>query len=375
MHKATNVGRLSSEERKELVTRLLKSQNGLCYICNKAIDPKHDRIAIDRIRPRAQGGPNDQSNLGVVHDSCNRLTGSMPTHVDFQLLENALDFVLSAAEHAKKNTPRDLKYAILHIAAGIELLLKARLEKEHWSLLFANVDQADEASLRSGDFVSVDFKAAPKRLKGIAGIVLPETTLKQLAELYATRNKVQHLAIRIPMAQVRALVGQGHNFVLDFVKENLAKEAKPYEKEMKAIREQVAELEGFIAARLTAIKPQIDAANRLIECPRCLQETLEVGSDEPHCLYCEYECDWETLARERSETGEILRCPGCGEMSCTFVVFNNDDAGWYCLNCDVRYDSTGDESYTPCPRCGEGLVKGDGGMCSDCWHQVMSKDD
>ena len=58
------------------------------------------------------------------------------------LVENSLDFFLNAAEYAARYDPLSWKYSILHLADGVELLFKARLEKEHWSLLFADINQA-----------------------------------------------------------------------------------------------------------------------------------------------------------------------------------------------------------------------------------------
>ena len=58
------------------------------------------------------------------------------------LLANGLDFILGAAERAAIGAPRDLKYAMLNLVDGVELLVKARLEQEHWTLLFDQVGQS-----------------------------------------------------------------------------------------------------------------------------------------------------------------------------------------------------------------------------------------
>jgi hypothetical protein len=50
------------------------------------------------------------------------------------LLDNTRDYFPSAAEDDRKGDLRSLKYSILHIAASVELLLKARLFQEHWYL-------------------------------------------------------------------------------------------------------------------------------------------------------------------------------------------------------------------------------------------------
>src|SRR2546426_9855541 len=67
-----------------------------------------------------------------------------PDQVHFTLLENGLDFVWSAVEHLSVATSkRELKYALLHLVSGIELILKERLRREDWKPLFpaAECDQ------------------------------------------------------------------------------------------------------------------------------------------------------------------------------------------------------------------------------------------
>lgn len=86
------------------------------------------------------------------------------------LLENALDYFLSAAEYARQDDVRSLKYSLLHSVASIELVLKARLFKEQWPLIFADVDKADLSALKSGDFKSADSQTVIERLKKIATV-------------------------------------------------------------------------------------------------------------------------------------------------------------------------------------------------------------
>lgn len=68
------------------------------------------------------------------------------------LIENALDFILSALEHAQVDEARSLKYAVLHLSDGVDLVLKEKLRREHWSLLFADINKASESALTSREF-------------------------------------------------------------------------------------------------------------------------------------------------------------------------------------------------------------------------------
>ena len=68
--------------------------------------------------------------------------------------------------------PRNLKDAVLHVANGTELLFKARLAEEHWTLIFANPDEASHEKLAGEDFRSVRFsRKHVDRLDKIAGKV------------------------------------------------------------------------------------------------------------------------------------------------------------------------------------------------------------
>lgn len=293
----------------------------------------------------------------------------MKTVLELNLVENALDFVLSAARYARSTAVHDPKYAILHLSAGIELLVKARLGNEHWSLLFADVDKATERDLKLGKIRSVDFGTACKRLERIVDLKLADDELRHLNELRRIRNQVQHFAFKIDIGLVRSLVAKGHNFVLDFVRDNLADEARTNHEKINAIRRELQELESFIDERLAALQPRLTAAGRLRECPNCWQETLVVDNGEPICLFCERDLDWKTLAERMSETGEVAVCPKCGECGCTLVAFNIDDAGWYCVACETRGD------YCRCSKCEDSLVNDDAGLCSNCWDDVMSRNE
>ena len=68
--------------------------------------------------------------------------------IQLSMLENGLDFIRSGLKSiASPQSKFDLKYAVLHLSAGIELVLKDRLRREDWTLIFDDVTQADERKL------------------------------------------------------------------------------------------------------------------------------------------------------------------------------------------------------------------------------------
>jgi hypothetical protein len=130
----------------------------------------------------------------------------------FPLLENGLDFLASAVallgdepahgqhavvpEAAQPRGPgsREFKYALLHLAAGIELVLKERLRRVHPSQVLVKPESFDQAKYDIGDFKSVSPGQAVDRLRE-HGVVISDHDAAKLRQLIAKRNKAQHFSI------------------------------------------------------------------------------------------------------------------------------------------------------------------------------------
>jgi hypothetical protein len=102
------------------------------------------------------------------------------------IFENAIDFLEKSLEEFKESP----KYSVLHFAIAVEILLKARLAIEHWSLVVQK--NANKASYLKGDFLSVNLDEAVKRLRDIVGENISDTEFKSFKRLAAHRNKVIH---------------------------------------------------------------------------------------------------------------------------------------------------------------------------------------
>jgi len=293
----------------------------------------------------------------------------MSTKIEFELADNAFDYVLSAAEYAKRGTPRDLKYAILHLFAGIELLLKARLYSHDWKLLFANITKADQDALKSGDFRSVDFENGCDRLTADVSIEIDDATKTRLNELRKIRNKVQHFEVTVDAQQANSLLAVGTSFVIDFTNGHLPELLAPRGELLDQIHEHLREFKHFVSERLREIQGELGAAATLIECPRCWQETLIVGDDEnPTCPFCGGEFDAEEMA-EFSETS-AERCPTCERHTAAVRIAggNDGDMTWFCYGCGESGE------YRRCFRC-EDLMWEEDGPCSACTTEWMRSND
>lgn len=274
------------------------------------------------------------------------------------LLENALDYFLSAAEYARKGDLRSLKYCTLHIAASVELLLKAKLFEEHWSLIFADVDKATEAALKSGDFKSADPQTVLDRLETIAKIAVSKEDRVLLDDLRKLRNCIQHFAVTTTEEQASSLVAKTANFLINFCHHELRKLPAQLKTKLKEIKIQLGHFREYVDERLKAIKPDLEEASALTYCPMCKQKTLRLGLGNPNCSFCSFVTEAEELAEAISET-PVEECAQCGENSLAFRLMTNEDGYTICLSCGFE-----EEWHSSCPRCGKLNVSGP--ICEEC---------
>lgn len=61
---------------------------------------------------------------------------------------------------------RSLSFAIVDLAAAVEVLMKARLVREHWTLICSDPDKATAAQLLAGTAKTVSPEQAVRRLGG-----------------------------------------------------------------------------------------------------------------------------------------------------------------------------------------------------------------
>ena len=141
------------------------------------------------------------------------------SRLNLSLLENACDFLRDTIERANSKDAATWKYAVLSLAAALELIMKSILYQEHWCLLFEEVDSASEDALKSGQFKSVDFDTVQKRLQTIARVEISGRDRGYLKSIRDTRNRISHFQVDINIDQVKALVARGIFAFLDLYKD------------------------------------------------------------------------------------------------------------------------------------------------------------
>ena len=132
------------------------------------------------------------------------------------LEENASDSLVHGIEHfLADRRPTDLKYAVLHVAQAIELFLKARLAKEHVTLIYTRPENA-----RKADTHTVACSMALRRLEA-AGVGIDSETVVDIKAIVGFRNRLQHDRIAVDRARVTTVLGRGLRFLESFLAEEL----------------------------------------------------------------------------------------------------------------------------------------------------------
>jgi hypothetical protein len=101
---------------------------------------------------------------------------------------NAIEFFIASIKDFKSRP----KYSVINFCSGLELILKARLLKEHWSLIMKRPEEAALSHFQNGDFISVSVDEALKRLANIGGDTFSQDETRCFKRLRDHRNKVVH---------------------------------------------------------------------------------------------------------------------------------------------------------------------------------------
>ncbi|EDY43177.2 serine/arginine repetitive matrix protein 1 [Streptomyces sp. SPB074] len=304
-------------------------------------------------------------------------------------MRNGLDFLQSAVGHLddwEGGQARDVKYAVLHLRAAVEVLLKARLHAEDWTLVFAPFvppRKMTRENLESADFKSVTLAEAITRLRDIPHVTIDKTEEEELLALVRARNKLQHFGLTASATEVEERTAKVLDFLIRFCDEQLLpyltneSELREAKESLESLREGLTRVTAYGDQRMERIGNDLrreGAENRTIECPECERAALVIGdspADPPAegppvtatCRFCERTWSTEDLAfryfggrGRRPERPHA--CPQCGQATLgTGVVLRSSPRTRtvFCFTC-----------LFPSPELGS---------CSDCGHVVSPAED
>lgn len=278
------------------------------------------------------------------------------------LTHNAFDFLARGIAEFDESP----KYSVIHFCAAVEMLLKARLMKEHWSLIVSKPEQAHLAKFKAGDFNSAALEDVRARIRDIAGEDIGDDAYASFRALANHRNKMVHFFHNgledddKAKAQIvaeycrswfhlhRLLIrwdGYFHGFSSEIAHADLA---------MKGHRK-------YLAAKFKALKAELDAARKAgnppkacgacgfkagipdaiddqiatVRCMVCDHTEIQVELDCPHC--------GKPIAVANEGYARCEHCQGAVEPQhlvdaltdhdAAYVAMTDGDDSWGCINC------------------------------------------
>jgi hypothetical protein len=232
---------------------------------------------------------------------------------DFDLVvKNALDFFQKSLKEFDKKP----KYSVIHFHAAVELIMKARLLWEHWTLIITRPETANLKSFRSGDFQSISIKDARTRLESIIQDGLTPAEYECFLRLSDHRNRMVHFYHPGNAGNKRELEKIVAEQCLAWyhvnrIFERWNKQFQGYKKEIAKIDRAMHDHRKYLKAKFGALGEEIKrfkSRGRLYSvCPSCGFKSF--GEDSGNEPILDYEC----LVCKARETGLKVDCPQCGE--------------------------------------------------------------
>lgn len=295
------------------------------------------------------------------------------SQLDFPLVRNGVDYLASVIEHLHEDAgggPRQIKYAVLHLQAAAEVLLKARLRSEHWTLVFKDPGQASLKKYKDHDFESCGTDAAVARLQRIAGIAISDKEAKALKDLAKDRNALQHYGLTHSAEAVEARAATVLDFLMNFVDRQLLPSLSDDEhaevfRDIQEVREALTSIQAYVTERMNRLRGSVlkDKPQAVLTCDDCQQDALLLGLVEGddsgqygplkgQCHFCGGVWNAADLAAvfQLEADVPVNECPQCHAetLACVSFVGDNEDVE-HCFTCGATYSA---HELDNCVACG-----------------------
>jgi len=249
------------------------------------------------------------------------------------LRDNAFEFLeKSIAE--MNNSP---KHSLICFYSAIELLLKARLMDEHWSLIVQQPGAIAKSAFIKGDFQSVHLKECVERIEKILCESISQDAYKCFNDLRIHRNKLVHFAHpdlnKSDIAVEQWLAWHFLHKLLSDQWGSFFSEDKP---KIDKLHSQFLKYEKFLKERFKALKKDLASQEAsgisFFECPVCNFRAckeikkLEYGKINT-CLVC------EMRKLEFNPINITIECPCCfSEVHISSLKKNKENFKCTCGN-------------------------------------------
>lgn len=245
-----------------------------------------------------------------------------------RIVENALEFLTKAIDSFQA----DPKHSIINFHTAVELFLKARLMREHWSL--AVLRDADFEKFEAGDFISVSFEAACERLQRIVCSPVPLGAKKNFDAVRRHRNRIVHFSHEIDLKVAAVIETIAREQLRAWYDLNLLLTIQ-WKESFAQFGAQFAEIEQRLTGHREYLQAKFDGLRKAIEnekaagtefrqCKSCSFEAKRVESRlkllyEGICLVCSHQDQWIDYTCGSCdrvaplEEGGQFACQACGD--------------------------------------------------------------
>lgn len=316
------------------------------------------------------------------------------------LVASAFEFLNKAIDEFGTSS----KFSSIHFATSIELFLKARLMKEHWSLLIERVDKADQKAFFRGELKTISPDQTIQRLKKIANVHIPETTQEIFLKIAKHRNKMVHFIhdSDYEMDDKHKLTTEIANeqcagwFAIRQLLKSWKEHFSDWEKDIRDITMKMERHRAFLGeifkSKQSEIKKHLQDEKEVSDCPSCGFKSVLIskpmGSVYPaSCLVCWYsgaeieiECsEWKCheTVRFNSYHGPPAFFPSCRSPISEEYVKDQLDTGpaitkdnYYdhvdknCPHCNGYHSVVEHHDWYVCTQCYE--ISEELGICEFC---------
>ncbi|MDP8237486.1 MAG: hypothetical protein P9X24_00220 [Candidatus Hatepunaea meridiana] len=227
----------------------------------------------------------------------------MTTNYFDDLVKNGIDYLNQSIDQIDVEP----KYSVINFYTSIEILLKARLLLEHWTLIIERPEDADIKNFIAGDFVSISLKSIRRRLKNIIDVEIPERGYTCFNSLRAERNKLIHFFNPL----FKEDEAEGKSKRIERIKEILRSwfwlhrlltqkwhfEFKDYQEAFSSIDDKMKKLKHYLGFSYEQLEPEIKkkkaTGSVFVNCDSCnylAAEETELNNPivEQKCLVCNY---------------------------------------------------------------------------------------
>lgn len=216
------------------------------------------------------------------------------------LVKNGLDFLRVSVEELEARP----KYSVIHFCSGVEILLKARLLQEHWTLIVGNEKSMRFHLLKNGEALTIGMDEAIGRIESVIKTTISPEAKKSFKEIKDHRNRNIHFFPIEGNEKLQTIVSEQlkswyflHTLLISDWSENFG----DHEEEIAAINKLLLQNNRFLAEKFNILTEKelpnlLKKGTKIITCKVCEYDASKITEDDPpyiecKCLVCEANLD------------------------------------------------------------------------------------